>query len=366
MNQLNGSWWLHSGHLGSSSLLTQTLWKWCLQGVVTTTSMSRGSEQREQYMVPSSAKASPVEASCSHWSFCALPMSCFSCGDLCGSVLKKSPGTGAELPVAPPSCVASCAPGPFCGRCSAESASRALTSSPTTSLISRSDCSPSCRASCSAASPPSVRQGPSLGKYVCRKRVRMPSELGTPAARATSSTAPSAGWDVSVRQMGHCVILYSPGWNAIGPSTKHFQQKRWLHDSWTVSEIVSRQMGHCCGSRSGCGRGGRAAPGSGASSESTSMWPSDSMAACSSAKSEPLKKLCLDSQAARSAAVSSRPKCVCFRRFFRIFTTATAFQTAYFRNWSTSPRISTRRRNASGRAAGPAQGTAPEAEAEAP
>mmetsp|Transcript_61981 Transcript_61981/g.184604 ORF Transcript_61981/g.184604 Transcript_61981/m.184604 type:complete len:264 (-) Transcript_61981:167-958(-) len=180
----------------------------------------------------------------------------------------------------------------------------------------------------------------------------MPMPMPTPMPPEASPSPTALGAVVvSVRQMGHCVILYSPGWKAIGPRTKHFQQKRWLQESSTMSEMASRQIGHCCGSCSNCSCGLFAPLSRGMSSESTSMCPRDSTAACSSAKSEPLKKVCRESQAALSAAVSSRPKCVCFRLFLRIFTTATAFQTAYFRSWSTSPRIATSLLKASGRCA---------------
>mmetsp|Transcript_5002 Transcript_5002/g.18719 ORF Transcript_5002/g.18719 Transcript_5002/m.18719 type:complete len:224 (+) Transcript_5002:1670-2341(+) len=152
----------------------------------------------------------------------------------------------------------------------------------------------------------------------------------------------------SCRQIGHCEMRYSPGWCAMGPRTKHFQQKRWLHANSTMSEMVSKQIGHCCVSFSRwfcwevwvC---------PGASSESTSTWPKDSMAACSSAKSEPLKKLCRESQPARSAAMFSIPRFVCLRRFLRILTTATAFHTAYLRSWSTSRRMHTKALKVSGR-----------------
>mmetsp|Transcript_28093 Transcript_28093/g.83689 ORF Transcript_28093/g.83689 Transcript_28093/m.83689 type:complete len:211 (-) Transcript_28093:168-800(-) len=123
----------------------------------------------------------------------------------------------------------------------------------------------------------------------------------------------------------------------MGPSTKHFQQKRWLHESSTMSEMVSRQIGHCAASSSFLKVGDVGV------SICSSRCPSDSRAVCSSAKSEPLKKLCRASQPARSEATSSMPRPVCFLRFFRIFTTATAFQTAYFRSRSTSPRMTTRR-----------------------
>mmetsp|Transcript_105047 Transcript_105047/g.321954 ORF Transcript_105047/g.321954 Transcript_105047/m.321954 type:complete len:373 (+) Transcript_105047:658-1776(+) len=279
-------------------------------------------------------------------------MSWFPCCGLCGKVKKKSLGT-AELELAA-SCDkedASCAG--LGGCCHVASVRSAFTSSDTTIRISCSVCSTSRRASrratCSSSS--STDEGAccalSFGKYVCKKRVSKPSELGTMIPSEFSSTVPVASCSacvVSFRQIGHCVMRYSPGWCAIGPSTKHFQQNLWLQESSTMSEIVSRQIGHCCNS---CGAGAEACPG--ANSESTSKCPKDSMAACNSAKSEPLKKLCRDNQPALSAAESSNPKFVCFRRFLRIFTTATAFQTAYLRIWSISRRMSTKVLKASGR-----------------
>mmetsp|Transcript_122986 Transcript_122986/g.244737 ORF Transcript_122986/g.244737 Transcript_122986/m.244737 type:complete len:326 (+) Transcript_122986:931-1908(+) len=226
-----------------------------------------------------------------------------------------------------------------------ESTSKAFTSVSTTSRISRSS---TAFLTAGSASSSLLAEASSFGKYVCKNRVNSPSELVTPMMPAPTSFWLSMGLQVSVRHKGHCVILYSPGWNAIGPSTKHFQQKRWLHDNSTMSDIVSRQIGHCCASSSGGDWSLWAVPPPSCNSEITSTCPSDSIVACNSAKSEPLKKLCRESHAARSVAVSSRPKCVCFRLFLSIFTTATAFQTAYFRSWSTSPRISTSRRKESG------------------
>mmetsp|Transcript_5539 Transcript_5539/g.9176 ORF Transcript_5539/g.9176 Transcript_5539/m.9176 type:complete len:222 (+) Transcript_5539:1168-1833(+) len=112
-----------------------------------------------------------------------------------------------------------------------------------------------------------------------------------------------------------------------------------------MSEIMSRHMGHCCGCLSSCSccNFELADPWlQGASSESTSAWPRLSAAACNSANSEPLKKLCRDNHPARSEHTSSRPKLVCLRRFLRILTTPTAFQTAYFRSRSTSLSMSQR------------------------
>mmetsp|Transcript_68280 Transcript_68280/g.191299 ORF Transcript_68280/g.191299 Transcript_68280/m.191299 type:complete len:258 (-) Transcript_68280:105-878(-) len=148
-----------------------------------------------------------------------------------------------------------------------------------------------------------------------------------------------SGWAVRL-QMGHCVMRYSPGWCAMGPRTKHFQQNRWLQSSSTMSVSVSKQMGHCCDGCASDKQLGSCPLKS--NSQSMSIWPKDSTAACSSAKSEPLKKVCRANQPARSDARSSRPKQVSFRRFLRILTTATAFHTAYFRRLSTSPRMRTR------------------------
>lgn len=60
---------------------------------------------------------------------------------------------------------------------------------------------------------------------------------------------------ITLHGQAHCVIRYSPGWKATGPSTKHFQQKRWSQESSTMSEMMSRQMGHRWGSYGGCLKG---------------------------------------------------------------------------------------------------------------
>mmetsp|Transcript_31344 Transcript_31344/g.91426 ORF Transcript_31344/g.91426 Transcript_31344/m.91426 type:complete len:331 (+) Transcript_31344:1146-2138(+) len=214
--------------------------------------------------------------------------------------------------------------------------SKARTNSDTTS---RSSSSSSPGKSCESWRP----FGDSFGKYVCKKRVSKPSDVGSgKLSQPPSSSLKRFGSSCSIcpvsrRQTGHCEMRYSPGWCAMGPRTKHFQQKRWLHESSTMSEMASRQMGHCCDSWSAAAEEALFGP----KWERTRAWPSDSTAAWSSAKSEPLKNVCRDSQPARSAATSSRPKLLCFLRFFKILTTATAFQTAYFLSWSTSFKIST-------------------------
>mmetsp|Transcript_11729 Transcript_11729/g.30102 ORF Transcript_11729/g.30102 Transcript_11729/m.30102 type:complete len:341 (-) Transcript_11729:157-1179(-) len=250
--------------------------------------------------MPSRAKGSPSKASCSHCNFCTAPIGPRDFGSDCRKL---------------------------CGRPRRASPSRASTSTFTTSRISSASRASFC-------SPLSARL--SCGKYVRRKVERPPSPDGL---AALVSRVPEVSW----RQMGHDEMRYSPGWKAIGPSTKHFQQKACAQLSSTTSVTLSRQMGHIRGSRAVSSTAASSELG-GASSKRTSTFPSDSIAAWSSAKSAPLKNVCRESQPARSPAMSSRPNLVRFLRFLRILTTATAFHTAYMRSWSTSWRTSTRRR----------------------
>merc|ERR1719296_328489 len=205
-----------------SILSIQGLGKWCLHGVITTDSMSRSSEQRQQYVSPSMASGSPVDASCNQATFCAAHMSCLSCSDFGGgNVWKKSLGTIAALalhpaagavPAVEQSTLLEAAGAAISSvGCDPASVMRAFTNSPTTSRICALSLCASDQARARPSSPSAGEPCSSCGKYVCRNLESKPSEVEPTwiTSRAVAPSSSACVRVVSLRQMGHCVIRYS-------------------------------------------------------------------------------------------------------------------------------------------------------------